>query len=936
MNLISTAKSILKNISNGNIDAALKQLGRRSMLQFKRNDFRSRWKNVSGSNTDYEKQYEFFKDLNDFVFDLKEKDILYWIKRGAIGLATIIVGALITMQVETCVNKVTEEKCEIDDCTVVVTNFAGELGDHFPELIRNALLKHQDHFNTTICLTEDGTKLVENELEDNLLGLIDGVPQLIISGWYNDEKNVILELFTPPDTISREFELNRNNKFKLGETDPYLLEEKLEETGLELIILSSFANASACPNFMQFVNDQRNEDINKVSDANTRSLIHSLYAEFNYAEENLQESENSINRAINADSRQINNYAIRARIMQTLGRVPQAFGDYSHFLKKFRITNNPIISNHKVRASRCKMLEEAYYSTGDRIFDQRMTKQEVIRSLNEDINFYNTTRLKGVNRNEIILRTQKLIEAIENGTAPDLKIVVGKVLNHDLVGISNVYVDLVNYPYNTVSDKDGNFNLEVSNLNSWIEFSKAGYKTKMVEAIDVLNNITVRMDLEEEEVLAPQQTTTLYGTVFGENQKPLDGARLSIGGKTVGITNEEGEYYIKSDESNGKIVASHDAYLSQPKSYNGDGTIIFYLEEEPLDKYRVSGYVYSQLEKPLSGVQISIPTTTIKTSTDVNGQFQLESNQSIASLKAKLKGYKTKAVSLNGSNFVEVILQKEDHIISGTIKDLNNKILPGAKISILENQNSTTSNKYGNYKINAGTHPKIMTIEMQGYDAQHVEIKQRTKIDVVLKKSATSKKVTGKVIDVQQKGIANAKVIGKGVNVGTVTNFDGSFTINIPIEVSNLVVSHPAFNPTEKFIETQNNLIVTLSSSSLDHLMLVCGNKYYSNNFSLDAKMLQFNTQKDLNVYLEALNSGEEFDYPMVAYNVPEGRPRKTYYFTRNGKTLTSKDQFDFKQLVNDNYHYLVVYIENEEHISFIGKSLIIKTNYTGKYTVGN
>ena len=77
------------------------------------------------------------------------------------------------------------------------------------------------------------------------------------------------------------------------------------------------------------------------------------------------------------------------------------------------------------------------------------------------------------------------------------------------------------------------------------------------------------------------------------------------------------------------------------------------------------------------------------------------------------------------------------------------------------------------------------------------------------------KKITGKVVDSQGEAIPGATVMVKGTTVGTVTNIDGIFELNIPASGNNLSFSYVGMKSTEVAIGTQTSFNVTMETETI-------------------------------------------------------------------------------------------------------------------------
>ena len=75
---------------------------------------------------------------------------------------------------------------------------------------------------------------------------------------------------------------------------------------------------------------------------------------------------------------------------------------------------------------------------------------------------------------------------------------------------------------------------------------------------------------------------------------------------------------------------------------------------------------------------------------------------------------------------------------------------------------------------------------------------------------AQSRTVSGKITDASGAPIQGANILVKGTNVGTTTNADGEYTINVPASGNTLVVSYVGHATQELPISGRNNISVAL------------------------------------------------------------------------------------------------------------------------------
>jgi TonB-linked SusC/RagA family outer membrane protein len=72
--------------------------------------------------------------------------------------------------------------------------------------------------------------------------------------------------------------------------------------------------------------------------------------------------------------------------------------------------------------------------------------------------------------------------------------------------------------------------------------------------------------------------------------------------------------------------------------------------------------------------------------------------------------------------------------------------------------------------------------------------------------------VTGKVTDKQGEALIGASILAKGTNSGTVTDLDGSFSLNVPGNASALVISYTGYNTQEITLGASNVLDVQMDA----------------------------------------------------------------------------------------------------------------------------
>ncbi|SEG04461.1 SusC/RagA family TonB-linked outer membrane protein [Parabacteroides chinchillae] len=88
--------------------------------------------------------------------------------------------------------------------------------------------------------------------------------------------------------------------------------------------------------------------------------------------------------------------------------------------------------------------------------------------------------------------------------------------------------------------------------------------------------------------------------------------------------------------------------------------------------------------------------------------------------------------------------------------------------------------------------------------------------------TAQTTKITGTVISAEDsEPIIGASVMVKGTTTGTVTDYDGAFTLNVPSSAKTLVVSYVGMEMKELPIQPHMKIVLNSSSQALDEVMVV-------------------------------------------------------------------------------------------------------------------
>lgn len=88
--------------------------------------------------------------------------------------------------------------------------------------------------------------------------------------------------------------------------------------------------------------------------------------------------------------------------------------------------------------------------------------------------------------------------------------------------------------------------------------------------------------------------------------------------------------------------------------------------------------------------------------------------------------------------------------------------------------------------------------------------------------TAQTTKVTGTVISADDnEPIIGASIVVKGTMVGTVTDFDGAFSLDVPSSAKTLVISYVGMKSQEVVIKPILKIVLESDNQQLDEVMVV-------------------------------------------------------------------------------------------------------------------
>ena len=82
--------------------------------------------------------------------------------------------------------------------------------------------------------------------------------------------------------------------------------------------------------------------------------------------------------------------------------------------------------------------------------------------------------------------------------------------------------------------------------------------------------------------------------------------------------------------------------------------------------------------------------------------------------------------------------------------------------------------------------------------------------------------MTGTVISAEDnEPIIGASIVVKGTTIGTVTDFDGAFSLDVPSSAKTLVVSYVGMKSQEIEVKSKLNIVLEHDNQMLDEVMVV-------------------------------------------------------------------------------------------------------------------
>ena len=113
--------------------------------------------------------------------------------------------------------------------------------------------------------------------------------------------------------------------------------------------------------------------------------------------------------------------------------------------------------------------------------------------------------------------------------------------------------------------------------------------------------------------------------------------------------------------------------------------------------------------------------------------------------------------------------------------------------------------------------------------------------------TAQTTKVTGTVISADDnEPIIGASIVVKGTMVGTVTDFDGAFSLDVPSSAKTLVVSYVGMKTQEIEVKSNLRILMQTDNQSLDEVVVVAYGTAKKESFTGSAEIIKNEKKKRL------------------------------------------------------------------------------------------
>jgi hypothetical protein len=160
--------------------------------------------------------------------------------------------------------------------------------------------------------------------------------------------------------------------------------------------------------------------------------------------------------------------------------------------------------------------------------------------------------------------------------------------------------------------------------------------------------------------------------------------------------------------------------------------------------------------------------------------------------------------------------------VSGVITNKDGEPVVDAYVLISGTSISTVSNINGVYSLEIDDidYDYELVVSLPGYTTQRINIGDRRIVDVVLKDAFTRvSEIRGKITDESGESIIRANILIIGTSRGTITDFDGGFSLQIKEGDNRIVVSRRGFKAKEVNIGYEERVNVSLEKKGFKKIL---------------------------------------------------------------------------------------------------------------------
>ena len=111
---------------------------------------------------------------------------------------------------------------------------------------------------------------------------------------------------------------------------------------------------------------------------------------------------------------------------------------------------------------------------------------------------------------------------------------------------------------------------------------------------------------------------------------------------------------------------------------------------------------------------------------------------------------------------------------------------------------------------------------------------------------AQNTKVTGQVLDENGEPVIGASVVVKGTTIGTVTDFDGNFTLDVPSNGKHLEISYVGMKKVEVGVSSHVKAVLESDSQALDEVVVTGYGSFKKSSFTGSASSITTEGLKDI------------------------------------------------------------------------------------------